>query len=256
MDIHKPHAAKSWREFFIEIGTIVIGILIALGLEQLIETIHWHNEVKEAEAAIDAEILTNVGYSYVEAADFNCVESQLDRIGAALAANRDHGQPVPIMPAFRRPLIPFLDDAWRATLASGVANHIPRDKLAAYSGIYLLTNQLRDNAEPHDFDAMDRLNTLTVNAGRLQPAERDRLFQALVFERRNVLQGTFTAVFAIDLAKQSLGITLSPKRKAELAAAEMVKNLGKCVHEPMSLQEARAMFGSNYGRGGPLVQPK
>ena len=32
MDIHRPHAAHSWREFAIEIGTIVLGILIALGL--------------------------------------------------------------------------------------------------------------------------------------------------------------------------------------------------------------------------------
>ena len=36
MEIHKPHAAKTWKEFFIELGTIVIGILIAIGLEQTI----------------------------------------------------------------------------------------------------------------------------------------------------------------------------------------------------------------------------
>ena len=33
MEIHKPKAAHSVREFLIEIGTIVCGILIALGLE-------------------------------------------------------------------------------------------------------------------------------------------------------------------------------------------------------------------------------
>ena len=26
VDIHKPHAAKTWKEFFIELGTIVTGI--------------------------------------------------------------------------------------------------------------------------------------------------------------------------------------------------------------------------------------
>ena len=25
MEIHKPHAAKTWKEFFIELGTVVIG---------------------------------------------------------------------------------------------------------------------------------------------------------------------------------------------------------------------------------------
>lgn len=39
MEIHKPKAAHSWREFLVEIGTIVCGILIALGLEQVVETV-------------------------------------------------------------------------------------------------------------------------------------------------------------------------------------------------------------------------
>jgi hypothetical protein len=34
MDIHSPKAAHSIREFLIEIGTIICGILIALGLER------------------------------------------------------------------------------------------------------------------------------------------------------------------------------------------------------------------------------
>ena len=51
------------------------------------------------------------------------------------------------MPAFKRPLIPFFDDAWRAAIASGVTNHIPKERLLQFSAIYLLSNQLRDNAE-------------------------------------------------------------------------------------------------------------
>ncbi len=42
MEIHKPKAVHRWREFLIEIGTITFGILIALGLEQGIEALHWH----------------------------------------------------------------------------------------------------------------------------------------------------------------------------------------------------------------------
>ena len=30
MEIHKPHAAKTWKEFFIELGTIVLGILVRI----------------------------------------------------------------------------------------------------------------------------------------------------------------------------------------------------------------------------------
>ncbi len=33
MEIHKPHAAKTWREFAVELATITAGILIALTLD-------------------------------------------------------------------------------------------------------------------------------------------------------------------------------------------------------------------------------
>ena len=44
------------REFLTEIGTIVCGILIALGLEQAIEAWHWHQVVGEERAALTSEI--------------------------------------------------------------------------------------------------------------------------------------------------------------------------------------------------------
>ena len=254
MDIHKPHAAKSWREFFIEIGTIVVGILIALGLEQVIETIHWRHEAEEAEASIDAEIESNAASAYVRLAAFDCAEGQLDKIDAALVASRDHGQPVPLMAPYQRAPNAFSDDAWRAALSSGVANHIPRDMLLNYSKVYVFVLDQRDNMVPHDLEAMDRLNTLTVNAGRLQPAERDRLFQALVFARRNVFQGAFSAYNLLQNA-ETVGITISPKDRAESLAVAR-RNYGACAHEPVPISDMYRLYYANFGNGGPLVQPK
>ncbi len=37
-DVHAPHAAvRTWRDFFIHISTITIGLLIAIALEQCVE---------------------------------------------------------------------------------------------------------------------------------------------------------------------------------------------------------------------------
>ena len=45
LDIHPPHhAASTWRDFLIHIATIVIGLLIAIGLEQAVEAIHRRHE--------------------------------------------------------------------------------------------------------------------------------------------------------------------------------------------------------------------
>jgi hypothetical protein len=44
LDVHPPHApTHTWRDFFIHIATIVVGLIIALGLEQAAEYLH-HRE--------------------------------------------------------------------------------------------------------------------------------------------------------------------------------------------------------------------
>jgi hypothetical protein len=63
MDIHKPKAWHGVREFVKEIGTIVIGVLIALGAEAVVEKIHENRLSDEARAAVRSEInldLTNM----------------------------------------------------------------------------------------------------------------------------------------------------------------------------------------------------
>jgi hypothetical protein len=56
LDVHSPdHAVHTWRDFFIHIATIVIGLIIAVCLEQAVESIHQHNEVAETRKALAEE---------------------------------------------------------------------------------------------------------------------------------------------------------------------------------------------------------
>ncbi len=60
LDIHVPeHSTRTWRDFFIHIATIVIGLLIAIGLEQAVEYVHHRHQLYEARAAIRAELEVN-----------------------------------------------------------------------------------------------------------------------------------------------------------------------------------------------------
>ena len=71
LDVHPPHqAAHTWKDFFIHIATIVIGLLIAIGLEQTVEAIHHHHQVQELRQALKQEreenrklFIRNVAYS-------------------------------------------------------------------------------------------------------------------------------------------------------------------------------------------------
>jgi hypothetical protein len=61
LDVHPPHhAASTWRDFFIHIATIVIGLLIAIGLEQTVEYIHHRHLVAETRKALDEEKQENI----------------------------------------------------------------------------------------------------------------------------------------------------------------------------------------------------
>ena len=58
LDVHPPPAAThSWKDFFIHIATICVGLLIAIGLEQAVEAIHHRHErdVLVQEMRLEAE---------------------------------------------------------------------------------------------------------------------------------------------------------------------------------------------------------
>ena len=56
LDIHPAqHAASTWREFFIHIATIVLGLMIAVSLEQMVEYIHHRHERRQLEEDLRAE---------------------------------------------------------------------------------------------------------------------------------------------------------------------------------------------------------
>ena len=56
LDVHPPHApTHTWRDFLIHIATIVIGLLIAIGLEQTVEYFHHRHERHQLQENLRAE---------------------------------------------------------------------------------------------------------------------------------------------------------------------------------------------------------
>jgi hypothetical protein len=59
LDVHAPHeSTHTWKDFFIHIATIVIGLLIAVCLEQSVEAIHHRHQVHELRAQM-REVFAN-----------------------------------------------------------------------------------------------------------------------------------------------------------------------------------------------------
>jgi len=136
MEIHKPKPVHSLREFFGEIGIIVIGVLIALGAEQLVDAAHWREKVDRAEAAMRLELAEDDGpQAYGRAIVAGCLDMQLVRIhdeAGGMSADQLRRWAADYAPPFRT----WDSEAWQAVLASDVGSHMGSDRLVQWSSPY------------------------------------------------------------------------------------------------------------------------
>jgi len=142
MHFHLPKPLHGWREFAGEVGIIVVGVLIALGAEQVVEDLHWRHEVSEAKAALRGEIY---GHSYgateVTMAE-PCVDEQLMGLEKALLAPGPY-KPVALYTetpnfrfTYRAPARSWSDNVWRSMVGEGVMSHFDRDLQLQLAGHY------------------------------------------------------------------------------------------------------------------------
>ena len=137
MEIHKVKPIHSWRDFAKELGTIVLGIIIAISLEHFVEAWSWDKEVTAARQAIHAEMAANNENLFAfRLAIATCVDRELakaDRILTDLEAGHDPGAPA----SLRVPAVTLVRDAeLQSERASQVLTHFPRSELALISRYY------------------------------------------------------------------------------------------------------------------------
>lgn len=157
MPLKIPTPLHGWRVFAGEVGVIVLGVLIALGAQQVVDNFQWREEVRRTEAALADEIAK----SMVDAAERHMVDrclrgrtsdliAKVSESGSEWVANpmpvAQTGTAVPVAaPAtYRTPTRDWSDHVWQAAKSSGVLTHMPRERVSAYANIYAVIGILRD----------------------------------------------------------------------------------------------------------------
>jgi hypothetical protein len=144
MHIHKPKLWQGGREFLKELGTIVLGILIALLLESQVERIHWANEVRQGEAALRNEIAINDRYFQERAAVARCMQRRLQQTAALIEEASAKGK-LPRVDGMAVSLGRDIEvSAWQSQQAAQVLVHYPEDELAKLSAYYTQTMRAED----------------------------------------------------------------------------------------------------------------
>ena len=181
MDIHKPKAAHSWREFLIEIGTIICGILIALALEQGIEFVHWRERTEQTEHRLRAELADMGGQAAYQIDMQRCTWDMLFSVRDALRKSGDEWTPPHKITSSRGSIVLFVPtgvwdpQGWKNAQADGTANRIPPEEADLFGGAYARVAAIRERFVRTAEEEAD-LNSLAV-VRKLDTASRAEYLQ-------------------------------------------------------------------------------
>src|SRR5207253_10949752 len=97
MHLHLPKPLHGWREFFGEVGIIVIGVLIALGAEQVVERFRSEDRAMRAEKRIHDEIDVTQLNELERVAIRTCLTDRLRELAKGLDSGRSHWYAVAVV---------------------------------------------------------------------------------------------------------------------------------------------------------------
>jgi hypothetical protein len=122
--IHRPKAPHGARELAIEIGVIVVGIVIAIGLEQTVEALHHQSQRSELEQQLRTDIRLNRDFITGDlAAAHSVVAWATDQAEAVARAGASGPLRMRRMPNAK--LLRPDAGVWPAAKANGRANLLP-----------------------------------------------------------------------------------------------------------------------------------
>jgi hypothetical protein len=169
MHFHLPKPMHGWRVFVGEVGIIVIGVLIALGAEQLVEGAHRKQEATEADDSIRSELGFNLGRLESRTTIHSCVDRRIEEIQGLLDRAVDHADIETPSWIGRPQYWAFANSQWQAESQAGRAALIDPRRLSAYAVMYARMQDLGDEMTLEQTD-WARLRTLE-HVRRLGPAE-------------------------------------------------------------------------------------
>jgi hypothetical protein len=138
LDVHAPHQlVHTWKDFFIHIATICVGLLIAVGLEQTVEALHHHHQREQLLVSLDHDTRATLHDADFAVAEFlrriQWNQVRIEQIQAALASHK------PLAPGAPEksggPLTVPADPAWEAARAGGMIPLFSQGEIAAYSEV-------------------------------------------------------------------------------------------------------------------------
>jgi hypothetical protein len=197
MEIEVPEGGiHTWRDFFIHMGTICLGLLIALGLEHEVEALHQRHERHKLEDSLRAEAIRNIGTLNenlkVRVPDEQWVAAAISQLNKSVPARGMVTVTLPpSLPGSQASLFDRVNlpsrGVWTAAKTNGDAALLGTEEAQVYNRLdyegekYLDVTDLLVAAEDECYGAQARL-TVKLRPGetlKLKTADRDELVRLL-----------------------------------------------------------------------------
>jgi Sec-independent protein translocase protein TatA len=140
LDVHAPHEPiGSWKDFLLHLLIITVGLLIAVGIEGLVELHREHVLVKEARATMREEIQDNLN-------SMKNAEENLKKQKAMMQKNMDALTRIQENPKDKEAqnasidasysMVGLRDTAWKTAQTTGALSFMPYAEAQRYSNVY------------------------------------------------------------------------------------------------------------------------
>lgn len=239
--IHVPKPLHGWKAFLNEIMVIVIGVLIALGLEAIVEELHWRHKAEDGRKRLQLEMTANFGFAAEQAEVTPCILAQLDRLRAHLSQPGAAGTPMPVdhFPdndaVLRLPTRSWVSNTWEALLQDGTASHLT-EREQRYIGSFYGQASVMMGQVIKSGDAMGQMIATSFPAQLGQPA-RDQLLIAIAEQyRRTQYMGRLSGQMMATM--RDLGLQPSDAQVADQLGRTYASNtLGYCKAQGLPVED-------------------
>lgn len=167
-----------WRRFFGEVGIIVLGVLVAVGLGAIVTEIGWRNDVAQTREALSLEFGEAIGQGRDTVRVAPCVERRLDELALVVATANREGRLPPMGSIGNPPWRTWDNGVWESAIAAETASHFPRDDAVGIASFYSFVAILRDNTS-RELDAWTKLYEMVGPGRAINPDEVARLNAAI-----------------------------------------------------------------------------
>lgn len=229
MHVHKPKPAHNLREFLTEIAVIVVGILIALSAEQVVEQLHWGERIRETHKQLLAETSSNASAALEWLTISPCLDQQLAALEQQVWQGRRSGDFRPPERRFSPTLVRFSADSWLNARSLQVSDHLGQQEVTGFTRVYFYASEQIGNVT-HMHELAGELEPLTRPLEHVSPAETDDYIAKIGRIRELQSRMELASLLLIRGADEIHAPTPLPRLQRDLPGFR--QTYGPCVSDP------------------------